>query len=237
MTPARWAVASVSILSTRTWMMVAAPWNVRAVTVEGRPGRVDGSDRDVLGAHQQQHAFTQVLACCARGGDHRSGDLYRIAGADDTRQLVHRADEAGDERARRVAIHLGRRRRAARAEPCDMTPTRSEIAERLLLVVGDEQRRDAERRSGCGGSRRAGSTRTLASSADSGSSSSSTSGWIGQRPGQRDALLLAARELVRVALGEMRELHELEHLLRPAAHGRAWRSCGCADRSRRCAPP
>ena len=42
-------------------------------------------------------------------------------------------------------------------------------------------------------------SRTLASSADSGSSSSSTRGAQGERPGQRDALLLAAGELVRVA--------------------------------------
>ena len=55
-------------------------------------------------------------------------------------------------------------------------------------------------------------SRTLASSADSGSSSSSTRGRDGERPGQRDPLLLAAGQLVRVLLDVLGEADQLEQL-------------------------
>ena len=55
-------------------------------------------------------------------------------------------------------------------------------------------------------------TRILASSAESGSSSSSTCGLRRERAGQRHALLLAAGELVGIAVAELRQLDEAEHL-------------------------
>ena len=55
-------------------------------------------------------------------------------------------------------------------------------------------------------------SRTLASSADSGSSSSSTRGSQRERAGQRDALLLAAGHLVRVAVAVVGEADELQEL-------------------------
>ena len=66
-------------------------------------------------------------------------------------------------------------------------------------------------------SQRRSSLRTLASSAPNGSSSSSTLRLDGERARQRDALALAAGELVRVAVGEPVELHQLEQLRRPCA--------------------
>ena len=55
-------------------------------------------------------------------------------------------------------------------------------------------------------------SRSFLSSAASGSSSSSSFGFFDQRTRQRDPLPLAAGELVRLALGELAELHQLEHL-------------------------
>jgi hypothetical protein len=53
----------------------------------------------------------------------------------------------------------------------------------------------------------------LTSSAPSGSSSSSAVGRVDQRPGQRDPLLLAARELPRLPVLVPLELDDAEHLL------------------------
>ena len=55
-------------------------------------------------------------------------------------------------------------------------------------------------------------TRILASSADSGSSSSRTCGLDRERPGERDPLLLAARQLVRVAAALVGQVDHLEQL-------------------------
>ena len=68
--------------------------------------------------------------------------------------------------------------------------------ERFLLVVGDEQGGDARPRSGCGGSRRASVVRTFASSARQRLVEQQHLRLDGERPGERDTLLLAARELV-----------------------------------------
>ena len=61
------------------------------------------------------------------------------------------------------------------------------------------------------------SLRTLASSAPNGSSSSSTLRLDGERPGQRHALALAARQLRRQPVGELLEVHQLEQLVHPRA--------------------
>ncbi len=44
---------------------------------------------------------------------------------------------------------------------------------------------------------------------------------VDQRPGERDALLLAAGELVRAAVGELAELDDVEHLHAPAVRASA----------------
>ncbi len=87
-------------------------------------------------------------------------------------------------------------------------------AERFLLVVGHEQRRDAElgldpadlvaqREADLGVERR---QRLV---------EQEHLGLHGERPGEGDALLLAARQLVWIAVGECGELDELEHLVDP----------------------
>ena len=57
------------------------------------------------------------------------------------------------------------------------------------------------------------SARTRASSAPNGSSRRSTSGSRRERPGERHALPLAARELGRVAVAEALQLHEVDQLV------------------------
>ncbi len=62
---------------------------------------------------------------------------------------------------------------------------------------------------------------TETSSAETGSSATITSGFAGERPRDRDALALAARELVGLARGEFgRELHDREEALRFPARRR-----------------
>ena len=89
--------------------------------------------------------------------------------------------------------------------------------QRLLLVVGDEQGGDAELLLQPADLLAQLVSRTLASSADSGSSSSSTRGRRGERAGQRDPLLLAAGQLVRVPVGLVGEADQLQQLRRPRA--------------------
>ena len=75
-----------------------------------------------------------------------------------------------------------------------------------------------------------------ASSADSGSSSSSTRRLDRQRAGERDALLLAAGELVRVAAAAVPEADQLQQLggaRAPLARPRPCASAGRTRRSRR----
>ena len=57
--------------------------------------------------------------------------------------------------------------------------------------------------------------RSLRSSAPSGSSSSRALGIVGQRPGQRHALLLPAGELRRLPVGELRQPDDRQQLLHP----------------------
>ena len=70
----------------------------------------------------------------------------------------------------------------------------------MLVTCSSSCRRRSQRRS---------SLRTLASSAPKGSSSSSTLRLDGKRAGERDALPLAAGELVRIAVRQPVELHQL----------------------------
>ena len=62
--------------------------------------------------------------------------------------------------------------------------------------------------------------RTLASRAESGSSSSRTLRLDGERSGERDPLLLAARHLMRVTVAPGRQAHELEQFVGPRRRAR-----------------
>ena len=142
--PDTWADTSVSSTSRRVVTTEVAPWNVRLTTVPGIPPFSPAESRTSSGRTSRLIDSPRSRVLASGTATASSCDLHAVTFVDGGRKLVHRADEPGDERARRMAVHLARRRRAARAVPCDITPIRSEIAERLLLVVGDEQRRDAE---------------------------------------------------------------------------------------------
>ena len=67
-------------------------------------------------------------------------------------------------------------------------------------------------------------SRSDRSSADSGSSNSSIAGLHRDRAGERHALLLAARELGRIALLEAGEPDDIERLADPLRAISAWRT-------------
>ena len=121
---------------------LVAPRKVTAVHGP-RPAAGSGASWDAsrhrFRPRQRHHLAVRRLcppaAACGRG---RSAGRTDLAG-----QPVRQADEARHERRLRAGVDLGRAARAAQAaRPC-MTPTRSAIGQRLLLVVGDEQRGDA----------------------------------------------------------------------------------------------
>ena len=145
----------------------------------------------------------------------RSGRRYHRVehsdrpGIDDGRRnLVHRSDEPGHERVRRVSVDLGGR---AELLHRSLRHHRDAIGDgqRLLLVVGDEQRRDpeigldaadlvAQARSNLGVER---AQRLI---------EQQHRRFDRQRPRQRHPLLLAARELMRVLRRLVGELNEFE---------------------------
>ena len=135
-------------------------------------------------------------------------------------QDVERADERRDEARARTVVDLERRADLLDA-PSFITTMRSEIDSAsswswvTKIVVMPSSRWIARISSRS-------ETRILASSADSGSSSSSTCGLRRKRAGQRHALLLAAGQLVRIAVAEMRQLDQLA-----ASRRRARRSPLC----------
>ena len=84
--------------------------------------------------------------------------------------------------------------------------------QRLVLVVGDQHRGRARLAAELA-RRRPGRWRAGCASSDANGSSSRTSaGLDGQRPGQGDALLLAAGQLVRVALAQPGQADQLQQL-------------------------
>ena len=124
------------------------------------------------------------------------------------------ADEIGDERRRRRAVDLGSACRPARSTPWFITTMRSAMASAsswscVTMMVVTPRRFCRARIS----SRRR--TRTLASSAESGSSRRRRSGRRRERAGERDALLLAARELRRVFAMLLGQADEREKLVDP----------------------
>ena len=112
-----------------------------------------------------------------RRGDRHPGDLHPVGPATVAGSSFIEPTKRATKALRRMAVDLGRG--AELLEPAvrhHADPIGD--AERLLLVVGDEQRRDAELGLDAADLVAQRAARTLASSADSGSSSSSTSGWM-----------------------------------------------------------
>ena len=111
--------------------------------------------------------------------------------------------------------------------------------QRLVDVVGDEHDRSSASPAGCAASRPAARARVIGSTAANGSSISSRSGSAGQRAGDPDPLLLAARQLVRVfaAIGLGVETQQLQQLGRPGRAPAGAASPAGAARSRCCPRP
>ena len=79
------------------------------------------------------------------------------------------------------------------------------VTSTVVVAVSDRMRATSRRSS----------ERSEASRALNGSSSSTTDGPDGQRPRERDALLLAARELVGVAPLQLAQPHQVQQLAHP----------------------
>ncbi len=146
---------------------------------------------------------------------------------------VERPDERGHERRRREVVDVGRR--ADLLDPAlahDDDPVRQR--QRLLLVVGDVHGRDPELaldRADLLAQRdpdlRVERRQRLVEQQDL--------RLDGERPGQRDALLLAARQLVRVAVALVGQVDQLQELADLASGSSVLRSsCGPSARSRCC---
>ena len=87
--------------------------------------------------------------------------------------------------------------------------------ERLGLVVGDEDRWWRAGRAGSASRRSAATSAGSASREENGSSSSTSRGSGSEGSGERDPLLLAAGELVRVALAQTAQSDQVEQLFDP----------------------
>ena len=179
------------------------------------------SDAGLLGRH------AHVVGTDVGG---RGGALLEVTGAghlerpevhvpvDDVAvEHVGRADEAGDERGGRVVVDVGRRARLLHPALVHHDDLVREL-ERLFLVVGDEQAGHAE----LAVELVEPATEVLAHLGVQRAERLVEQQHLRprrERPGERDALPLPAGELVGIAVGEVRHLHELEQLLhaRPRA--------------------
>ena len=148
---------------------------------------------------------------------------------------VHRADELGDERRRRRAVHLRRRAHLLDLPPY-ITATWSEIESASswscvtysVVIPSSSWIRRISSRS-CDAHLRVERRERLVEEQHARLDR--------QRACERDALLHAARELMRVAGRRVRgEADELEQLVDALARGRCCRGCGSAARTRRSAP-
>ena len=203
-------------------------WRSSRRSAFGVARRRSAAPRDVLGPQVELHRVAGRDAVGARERERRAADAQRPPPRAHRRQHVDLADEVGDE---------GRRRRRGRPRcgvptcsiaPWFITTMRSAIDSAsswscVTMIVVTPSRCCSARIS----PRRR--TRSSASSADSGSSSSSSAGRRGQRARQRDALLLAARELRRVLGAAVGQADQLQQLGDARARSRA---CGPARLTR-----
>ena len=185
-----------------------------------------GADLHVVAADEQLCRARRV----AIGGDvERLAAEPHAAVAHLHRQHDGLADEAVHEGGRRIVVDL-----AGRADLLDAALVHDDDAvgdfQRLLLVVGDEDRGDVDflmQRAQplpqflahLGIERAEGLVQQQDARLD------------GKRARERNALALAAGELVRIAVGKPVELHEIEQLLDAGADRRP-RPCGCRAAAR-----
>ena len=185
----------------------SAAWALFAV---GEPGVLA---EDLLGAQHQRRP--RSVACIGATGGEAAKRGLRVVAVQSSLQQHGLADEAGDLGVDRVAVErlrVGRLDDPPAAHDGDGVGQR----ERLLLVVGDEQRR------GAGGPQ---GLADLAAHLRAQAGVERVEGLVEQdqarlrrqRPRQRHPLLLAAGELVREALRRGRQGRPAEQLLDPAA--------------------
>ena len=178
-------------------------------------GRGGGDDVEALRAQHHRHRVAgrglgrlghvdEQAAVQADPGPAVAGDVERAG------QEVGRADEPGDEDARRRGVDLLRR-----ADLLDEAAAHHGHAvahrQRLALVVGDEDERDPDLPldpleldlHGLAQLEVEGGQRLV---------QQQRAGQVDQRPGQGDTLLLAAGELRRTAGRELGQAHDVEHL-------------------------
>ena len=216
-----WISSVVSRPDGRTTRRRVAPWkrvadhvDIERVDVERRAGRRRTVDRDAL--RPQQHGQPRAGAAPQRARDEASERRVDGLGPGDGRlEQVGAADEARDESVGRTIVE--RRRRVDLHEPA-AAHDGDAIAERqrLVLVVRDQQRRDAlvalqradlvaqrDARPGVErGQRLVEQERARLEH---------------QRARQRHALLLAAGELARQPVRQRRQSHALQHRARAPA--------------------
>ncbi len=154
----------------------------------------------------------------AARGDQRRCSVDPFEAAAKHRDL---ADEGGDEAIGRAAVEPARAYRSGRCGPPDITAMRSDSDNASLWswvtnIVVTPSRRWISLTSTCIEARR------FLSSAENGSSSSRTFGSDHQGARQRHALLLAARQLPRLAALEPGKLHQGEDVGRPAGRSPPW---------------
>jgi hypothetical protein len=179
------------------------------------PGLVVGQDPQALGPHHRRRrtaadevAFRPQLALA-----HPQPAAGPVAGHDLDVHHVGDAEEVGDEEGRGALVDLARRPHLVDppfVHHCDPVAH----AERLLLIVGDEDegrpdlflQRFQLHPQGAADLRVERPERLV---------EQQHRGPENQRPGERDALLLPARELVRPALRVVAQLDQRQRLLRP----------------------
>ena len=210
----------------RTRMRRWAPENVVS-TISPRPSvdaggrRLVGRERDLLGPDEDADAVALVVRHVGRNRERQRPELHAVAAAAADEHRAGAEEGRDVERARPLVEPLRRpdleqpaaveRRRCA----CPSSNASSWSCVTRIVVMPSDRWISLRFWRSC--------ARILTSSAPKGSSSSRTVGPVGERARERDALLLAARELALVAAAEAAEADEIEQLV--AAVGRARTAC------------
>ena len=179
--------------------MRVGPWNSAPRTVAGMPGPSRVIDH-VVRAHDEQLPVRRLAA----------PELGRPAG---DRQQGGRAHEAGDEAVGRAVVDVvGRAVLLDASGAHDRHPVTD--GQRLGLVVGDEQGRRARRPQDVDDVGAQAVAQVRVEAGERLVEQHQPRG-RGQRPGERDALALAAGQLVRVAIAEAGEADHAEPVVAP----------------------
>ena len=204
------------------------------------PGGHDGDLLAVLGAGDEPHleadpGQTQDVGGGAAGEVGGQRDLDVVGPQADVTELGHLAEEVHHEVVGRLVVELVGRADLLDPALVDHHDLVGDL-ERLLLVVGDEH--------GGHGHLVVQAAQPLAQLlADLGVEGTERLveqqhlGLDRQRAGQRHPLALAAGELRRQPVGELRQVHELEQLVDPVGDLGLGLACGSRGRRRRSWPP